>query len=85
MEIEAHNPILQAHIAASEAYESLDSEITRQRVRKYLATNATILQAEVAIEQQYQLALSGDLVAMAKVVEGMNYWLKLVKRSMGLR
>jgi hypothetical protein len=83
MEI-AHKPILQAHLAASEAYETLNSEITRKKVRKYLAKDPTILQAESAIEQQYQLALSGDLKAMEKVRSGMDYWLKLMKRSMGL-
>jgi hypothetical protein len=79
-----HKPILQAHIAASEAYETLTSEITRKKVRQYLAKDPTILQAEAAIEQQYQLALSGDLEAMEKVRSGMDYWLKLMKRSMGL-
>jgi hypothetical protein len=78
---EAHKPIQQAILSISEAYEAMDSEFRKEKVREYLKSE-TVLQVEEAIEKQYQLALSGDQVALERVQEGMEYWMKLVLRKM---
>lgn len=75
-----HKPMQDAVFIVEKAYSHIVSDFQKDRIKRFMCSKP-LLDAEIAIEKQYQLALSGDENAAQKVASGMQYWQKLVLRE----
>lgn len=76
----AFKPILEAVSAVSKAFDSIESDFQRDKIKVFMCSK-TLLEAESAIEKQYKMAISGDQKALQNVHSGMEYWKKLVMKE----
>lgn len=76
----AFKPIQEAILAVSKAFDYIESDFQRDKIKDFMCSK-TLLEAELAIEKQYKLALAGDKNALQNVHSGMKYWQKLVMKE----
>jgi hypothetical protein len=62
------------------AFFDIYSDFQRDQIKRFMCSKL-LLEAEEAIEKQYQSALSGNENAAQNVVTGMQYWKKLVTKE----